>query len=88
LITRIWWGLHIIKLLITWFSPLPCYFVHLRPKILLRTLFSNTLSLRTCLSVSDLVSHPYEIGKIIVFYISHFKKNSARYCHKHTSVFM
>jgi hypothetical protein len=29
---HILWGLQIIKLLIMWFSPLPCYLVPLRPK--------------------------------------------------------
>ena len=38
---------------------------------LLNTLFSNTLSLRSSLNVSDQVSHPYTTtGKIIVLYIS------------------
>ena len=40
----------------------------------LHTIFSNTLSLRSSLSVSNQVSHPYKItGKIIVLYISIFK---------------
>jgi hypothetical protein len=43
---------------------------HLGPNILLYTLFSNTLSLRFSLIVSDQVSHPYKpTGKIIVLYI-------------------
>jgi len=54
-----------------------CSFLHspvtsslLGPNISLSTLFSNTLSLRSSLNVSDHVSHPYEtIGKIIVLYI-------------------
>ena len=38
----------------------------LGPNILLNTLFSNTLSLRSSLNVSDQVSHPYKTtGKII-----------------------
>jgi hypothetical protein len=44
-----------------------CSFLHslvtsslLGPNILLYTLFSNTISLRSSLSVSDQVSHPYE----------------------------
>ena len=38
--------------------------------ILLSTLFSNSLSLRSSVNVSDQVSHPYKItGKIIVLYI-------------------
>jgi hypothetical protein len=37
---------------------------------LLNTLFSNTLSLRSSLNVSDQVSHPYRTtGNIIVLYI-------------------
>ena len=51
-----------------------CSFLHspitlpsLGPNILLNTLFSNTLSLRSSLNVSDQVSHPYKTtGKIIV----------------------
>jgi hypothetical protein len=44
------------------------------PYILLRTLFSNTLSLRSSFNVSDQVSHPYRTtGKIIVLYILIFK---------------
>jgi hypothetical protein len=46
----------------------------LGPNILLNTPFSNILSLRTSLSVSDQVSHPYKTtGKIIVLYILIFK---------------
>jgi len=42
----------------------------LGPNILLRTLFFNTLGLRSSLNVSDLVSHPYKTtGKIIVLNI-------------------
>ena len=51
-----------------------CSFLHspvtsslLGPNILLNTLFSNTLSLRSSLNVSDQVSYPYKTtGKIIV----------------------
>jgi len=51
-----------------------CSFLHslftsslLGPNILLNTLFSNTLSLRSSLNVSDQLSHPYTTtGKIIV----------------------
>jgi len=58
-----------------------CSFLHspvtsflLGPNILLSTLFSNTLSLRSTLIVSDQVSHPYKtIGKIIVLCILVFK---------------
>jgi hypothetical protein len=42
----------------------------LGPNVLLNTLFSNTLSLRSYLSVSDQVSHPYKTtDKIIFLYI-------------------
>src|SRR5215475_7573946 len=63
------------------FSSSLCSFLHspvtsslLGPNTLLNTLFSNTLSLRSSLSVSDQVSHPYKTtGKIIVLYILIFK---------------
>ena len=46
----------------------------LGPNVLLNTLFSNTLSLRSSLNVSDQVSHPYKTtGKIIVLYILVYK---------------
>jgi hypothetical protein len=46
----------------------------LGPNILLSTLFSNVLSLRSYFSVSDQVSHPYRTGgKVIVLYILIFK---------------
>ena len=55
-----------------------CSFLHspvdsslLGPNILLSTLFSNTLRLRSSLNVSDHVSHPYKTtGKITFLYIS------------------
>jgi len=61
-------------------SPL-CTFLHspltsslLGPNILLNTLFSKTLGLRSSLNASDQVSHPYKTtGKIIVLYILIFK---------------
>ena len=54
-----------------------CNFLHstvtsplLGPNTLLNTLFSNTVSLRSSLNVSDQVSHPYRTtGNIIVLYI-------------------
>jgi hypothetical protein len=57
-----------------------CNFLHspvtsslLGPNILLRTLFSNTLSLCSSLSVRGQVSHPDKTtGRIIVFYILTF----------------
>jgi len=58
-----------------------CSFLHspvtsslLGPNILLNTLFSDTLSLRSSLNVRDQVLHPYKtIGRIIVLYILIFK---------------
>ena len=58
-----------------------CNFLHspvtstlLGPNTLLSTLFSNTLSLRSSLSVSDQDSHPYRTtGNIIVLLILIFK---------------
>jgi hypothetical protein len=60
-------------------SPL-CNFLHspvlsslLGQKFLLRTLFSNTISLCSSLSVRDQVSHPYKTtGRIMVVYILAF----------------
>jgi hypothetical protein len=46
----------------------------LGPNNLLNTLFSNTLSLRSYLNVSDQVSHPYTTtAKIIILYTLFFK---------------
>ena len=58
-----------------------CNFLHspvlsslLDPNKLFNTLFSNNLSLRSSLNVSDQVSHPHKTtGKIIVLYILIFK---------------
>jgi len=47
-----------------------CYLVPQGSNILLSTLFPNTLILRSSISVSDIVSHPYKTtGKIIVLCI-------------------
>ena len=68
------WGVQVIKLLIMQFSPLPCTLSVLGPNILLSTLFSNILSLRSCLKVMDQVSHPHKTtGKIMVLQILIFK---------------
>jgi len=57
-----------------------CSFLHspvtsslLDPNIHLSTLFSNTLSLRSILIVSDQVSHPYTTGKIITLALRNLK---------------
>ena len=55
---NIWWGVQIIKLLIMRFSPFPCCLSLLGPNILFSTLFSDTLSLRFSLIVSDQVLQP------------------------------
>jgi len=66
----VWWTAKISKLFIVFISttllPRPSY----AQKILLSTLFSYTLSLRSSPKVSDHGSYPYKTtGKIIVFYI-------------------
>ena len=59
---NIGWGVEVIKL-INIHSPVTSSL--LGPNILLSTLFSNTLSLRSSTSVSDQVSYPYKTtGKI------------------------
>jgi hypothetical protein len=66
---NIWWREQIIKLLITQCSPLPCYLAPLRPNVFLGTLFSNTLSLCSFLSVRDQLSHPYKTTTKLQFCI-------------------
>jgi hypothetical protein len=62
------------ELLIMKFSPFPVTSSLLGPKILLNMLFSNTLSLRSSLNVSDQVTHPYKTtDKIVALYILIFK---------------
>jgi hypothetical protein len=54
----------------------------LGPNILLSTLFSNTLSLRSSLSVGYQISHPYKTtGKIIFLYMClDSKLEDKRFC--------
>jgi hypothetical protein len=62
------------------FRPSLCNFLHspvtssvFGPNILLRTLFSNTLSLCSSLNVKYYVSNPYKVsGRIMVLYILTF----------------
>ena len=57
---NIWGGAQIIKLLIMYFSPLLHISSLLGQNILLAILFSNTISLRSLLNVSDQVLYPYK----------------------------
>jgi len=67
-------GVEIIRTPLCSFPPLLCYLIPLRPNIVLNTLLSNTLSLRSSLNASDQVSHPHKTtGKIMVQYILNFK---------------
>jgi hypothetical protein len=68
----IWGWVQIMKFLIVQLSPFSRHLIPLRSNILLRTLFSNTLSLCSSLSVRDQVSHPYKTGRIMVLYILTF----------------
>jgi hypothetical protein len=56
---NIWWSVQVLKFLIMQSSPVSRHFL-LGPNILLSTLFSDTLSLCSYLSVRDQVSHPYK----------------------------
>ena len=56
---NIGWGVQIIKFLIVYFSPLPCYLAPLR-QIFPSAQFSNTLSVRSTLNARDHASHPYK----------------------------
>ena len=67
---NIGWAVQIIKLLIMFFLHSPVTSSLLGPNILLNTLFSNTISLRLSLNVSDQVPHPYKTTcKITILYI-------------------
>ena len=75
-------GVQIINLLIMKLFPSPVNSPLLGPNILLSTLFSNTLSLRSPLSVNDQVSHPYKFIVqcilIVVFLDSNLMNGSPR----------
>ena len=76
------------------FSSSLCSFFHfpvasslLDPNILLSTLFWNTLSLRSSLSVSDQVSHPYNTtgkARLLLFLILRLRMCSAAHPIRHT----
>ena len=71
---KIGWAVKTIKFFNMYFSPLPVTSSLLGQNILITTLFSNTLSLRSSPKVSDQVSHPYETrNKITVLDILIFK---------------
>jgi hypothetical protein len=71
------WGVKIVKPSLWSFLQSPVTPSLLGPNILLKTLFSDTLNLRSSLSVSDQVSHPCKTtGKIIGYNIT--KLNSSR----------
>jgi hypothetical protein len=81
---NIWWGLQIIKLLVLSFLHSTVTSPLLGQSIPLSTLFSNSLSLRPSLNVSDQVSRQYKTTyKIIVLYIFIFldsKLEGERFC--------
>jgi len=67
-LNNIWWGVQIVKLSLCSFLHSPVTASLLGPNILLNTLFSNTLSLRSFLNLSDQVSHPYKTTILLVAY--------------------
>jgi len=67
---KIGWAVQIIKFLIMQFSPFPVISSLLGSNILLKTLFSNTLSLRSSLHANDQLSHPYKTtGRIVLLWV-------------------
>ena len=82
---NIWWGgVRNSRPLIMQFSPLPYYFVPLRPKYSPQHLILKNLSRRFSTTVRGQVSHPYKTTrKIIVLYILIFldsKLEDKRFC--------
>jgi hypothetical protein len=70
---NIWGWVQNMKLLIVQFSPFSCYFIPLRSKFSLITLFLNTLSLCSSLNVGNQVLHPYKTTcRIMVLYVLTF----------------
>jgi hypothetical protein len=71
LANNIWWWVQIMKLPIVQLPPFSCYFfIPLRSRYSLRTLFSNTLSLSRSFGVRDQVSYPYKTSwKVIIVYV-------------------
>jgi hypothetical protein len=78
----IWWGVQIIKPLLCSFLPSPITSYLLRPNIIVNTLFSNTLSLRSSLYVSNHVSHPYNTTDkiLLIFIFLDIKLEDKRFC--------
>ena len=68
---NIWWKIKIIKLLIMYFLYSPISSSILGPNILLSTLFTNTLNLRSSISVSDQVSHSHKQQIKLYFCVSY-----------------
>jgi hypothetical protein len=58
------WEVQIMQLLIMKFSPFPCYLVPFGPYILLNTLFSNTLSVCSSMSVTKFHAHTKQQAKL------------------------
>ena len=71
---NIWWAYSSLSSPLSSFLHSPVTSPLLDPNILIINLFSDTLTLRFSLNVSDQVSHPYKTtGKIIILYILIFK---------------